>query len=1200
MTSPPPLLEVRLLRKTEIRHGEPLRFPYAKVLALLVYLLLESSKHNRELLTTLLWPEQDSDTARTNLRNAVHALRRLIGQERIGGDRHHVWFTPTPGDFLDTDLLRQESVRDGEEQSLCELVSGYSGELMAGFALPDVPEFMEWLDLKRLSCHRQVLSISERLFQQCDGDSARRLALAQAQTTIDPWNETFHLRFMQLLAERGQAGTALAHYDYLRGLYRRELDTLPCPEVRALASQLGSAVAFVAPRAATPATPAAPPPVRTRPIALLYAEIRCLGAAGAEHLPSLRRARGVAAETARRQGAHVCPTPDGSILAFFGYPDGLPNACQRALRAACTLRDLDFPADIQFRYTLHQGAMLLDPDSNCPDALGTHSDIVIKLASSARSGDILATNDFARRFKALDLAPLERSPELYLHGGIKAWRIVNPLGGPLRNEPPLIGRERQRGELRRLWRAAQRGRLRAALLGGPPGSGKSRLARWMLGNLADPTQGVVIECLQNQSEAPFAPIAEMVKRKSGIHPGDDDEARRHKLRRWLDHRHPHLDEEQRRMIAWLVGLPLEGGEWSPSSRRKCLRDALLAMLAHVARQSPMLVVVEDLHWADPSTLQLVEGLLASGADLPCLLLLTARPPLADTWQTQLPRIVPDPLNPEQSRALVQACLPTPPEGAVMERIVADAGGNPLYLEALAQASVVGWPLDAPPSGLEDSLLLSISRNTQLRRIAQGAAALGEEFDLGLLRDLFPELSDDAFHAGLRGLERHGLMQRSSGSRGRFHHALIRDALYHSQTSDERRQTHRRIHATAAALLPDLAQRQPHWLAHHAAGGGNLAGAIDLLERAAYSDLALAAHNEALRHFRAARELLERLPSSREHDRRALRLLLAEGNATVALRGYGAAETRAVFSQVLERGDARDDAEEVFLALYGLWLGGSSSDGYQGALRYVDKLQRIAEESRSPLHRLQTAYAYGNTHLWLGNLATARGHLESAVEIYEHERPDDLTSQFIEDTGVTSLSLLSWTLWLQGEADASTDAQARALDLAGELGHPYSRAFALACAARLELLRGEVDRVRQFSDALIVLADRHDFTIWRGVAAVMRAWVHCAARDAGGIPLARQSLDLIAQALPSLEVTILSMYTDGLYRLGDLDECARQLDHALARCAYWQDHYVEAELLRLRALCAEAGDDRGDAWRDAAVTLAVRQGARAILERIAAD
>jgi len=1195
MTSPPLPLEVRLLRKTEIRLGEPLKFPYAKVLALLAYLLLETGRQNRALLTTLLWPEQDLNTARTNLRNAVHALRRLIGRARIGGDRHHVWFTATPGDCLDTDLLRQEQPHGDGEQALCELVGGYSGELMAGFALPDVPEFMEWLDLKRLSSHRQVLAISERLFQQCNGDSARRLALAQAQTTIDPWNEGFHLRFMQLLAEQGQATTALAHFDYLRGLFRQELDTLPCPEVRALASRLGSAITAVPARIAAPAFPA---PTKTRPIALLYAEIRCLGAAGSEKLAALRQARRIAAETARRQGAHVCPTPDGSVLAFFGYPDGLPNACQRALRAACNLREHSAPADIQFRYALHQGAMLLDPDPNCPDALGTQSDIVVKLAAGARAGDILATNDFVRRINALDLAPLERSPEFYLHDGIEAWRIVNPLSGPVRREPPLIGCEHQRGELRRLWRAAQRGRLRAALLSGPPGCGKSRLARWLLGSLADPTQGVVLECQQNQSEAPFAPIAEAIKRKSGIHPGDDDEARRLKLRRWLDKRHPHLDEERRRMIAWLVGLPLESGELSPSSRRKCLRDALLAMLAHVAGQGPILVVIEDLHWADPSTLQLVEDLLTGGADLPCFLLLTARPPLADTWQPHLPRIVPEPLSPEQSRALVHACLPTPPQEQVMARIVADAGGNPLYLEALAQASVVGWPLDAPPSGLEDSLLLSISRNTQLRRIAQGAAALGEEFDLGLLRDLFPELSDDAFHAGLRGLERHGLMQRSSGSLGRFHHALIRDALYHSQTSDERRQTHRRIHATAAALLPDLAQRQPHWLAHHAARGGNLAGAIDLLERAAYNDLALAAHHEALRHFRSARELLERLPSSREHDRRVLRLLLAEGNATVALRGYGAAETRLVFSQVLERGDARDDEEEVFLALYGLWLGGSSNGGYQEALRYVDKLQRITETTRSPLHRLQTAYAYGNTHLWLGELAEARRHLEAAVAIYDAERPQELLDQFHEDTGVTSLSLLAWTRWLQGDGAAAA-AQARAIDLAERLGHPYSLAFAFACAGRLAVLRGEVEAVRRFADSLVALADRHDFTVWQGVAAVMQAWVRCTAGDASGIPLALRSLELIAQALPSLEVTILSMYVDGLYRLGELNACAERLDTALARCAYWHDHYVEAELLRLRALCAAAGgnDSAARGWREAARGLASRQGARAILERI---
>jgi len=361
----------------------------------------------------------------------------------------------------------------------------------------------------------------------------------------------------------------------------------------------------------------------------------------------------------------------------------------------------------------------------------------------------------------------------------------------------------------------------------------------------------------------------------------------------------------------------------------------------------------------------------------------------------------------------------------------------------------------------------------------------------------------------------------------------------------------------------------------------------------------AAHREAAQHFQSARQLLERLPSSRANERRILRLMLGEGNATVALNGYGAAATRSVFSQVLERGNPREDREEIFLALYGLWLGSSSHGGYEQALRDADRLQQLAKQTGAPLHRLQTAYAYGNNTLWLGELAASRRHLEAAIALYDAHPQPDLLSLFHEDTGVTSLSFLAWVAWLQGDSAADA-AQARALDLARRLGHPFSLGFALALAARMELLKGEVERVEALAEELQALAERQSFAVWEGVGAVMLGWVRCARQDAGGIALMEQSLALIAHAMPSLEVTFLSMFADGLFRLGLVAECAALLERTLERCAYWHDHYLEAELLRMRAACADAAGEnsRAGAWREAAVAIAARQGARAFLDRLA--
>lgn len=1180
-------LDARLLRKVEIRLDQPVKFPYAKVFALLAYLILEPGRQRRETLTELLWPRQDAATARANLRNAVHALRKQLGAARIGSDREHVWFAPARHDVIDLALLDRAPSADAAEAAY-DLVASYAGELMPGFALPDAPAYMEWLDVKRLACHRQVLSLSEQLMRHdtAAGSPLRQIALARAQTLIDPWNEAFHLRLMRLLAEDGQGTTALAHYDYLRGLFRQELDSTPGQAIGELASQLRAS-----PEPVAQAVPARASRARSLPTTLLCVDLHVLAQDPRDKLRLLQRARELAADEARRHGAHVCLTTDGHLLAYFGYPDSLPNACRRALRAAANLNRQAAQADVILRFALHHGPMVHSGEPARPDALGELSGSVARLAADGLPGEIRVSGAFAEKLGGLALIPLERALHIYPHVPLQAYRLAE---AEVRPEAPLIGRDRERRSLLKLWHAAQRGNLQAALVAGPPGCGKSRLARWLVDAVTDPDQAVLLECRQALNEVPFAPFAERVKLESGIQPGDPQDSRSLKLDAWLDRRYPHLAGERRRMIGWLAGLPLDDQHASPAARRSCLHAALLDLLASRVSDGPLLVVVEDLHWADPSSLQFIESVLDSRRGIPCLLLFTARPPLADAWQADLPRIKPAPLTAAQSRRLIDA-LPGAPSGEqAIAEIVEHAGGNPLYIEALAHAR--GEP-GLRPASLEDSLLPPLAQDAALRQVALGAAALGESFDLSLLRAVCPELSDGRFDAALRLLERHGLTEPAVGNIGRFHHALIRDTVYASAPPAERRRVHQLIQTTAPRQQPGLADERPHWLAHHAEQAGDRQGAADLLEHAARNDLAMAAHTEATRHFIAARDQLEHLPTSRDNDRRILRLILGEAHATVALFGYGATETRALYSQVLERSRHDDELDEVFLAHYGLWLGGSSHGGYQEALRHADKLQRIAEQTGAPLHRLQTAYAYGNTHLWLGHLADSRRHLESAVAIYHAERPADLLDQFHEDTGVISLSLLAWVNWLLGDSAAAEAAQAGAIDLARALRHPFSLCFALASAARLDLMRGRVDAVRRYGEELQAIASRQCFAIWEALAAVELGWVRCAEGDDVGLAMMDQGLAITALALPALEVTFLSMVADGLYRLGRPAACTEQIDHTLARAAHWQDHYMDAELLRMRAACATANGEAADAWLDRARSVATAQGAQAWLDRL---
>ncbi len=1167
---------VRFLGSPDVSLGASIRFSYAKVLALLAFLVCEEGRQRRERLTYLLWPNHAEDTARANLRNALHALKKILGAHRVCGDRQYVWLSPDEGDYIDIALLRQavthSSLAATHQAAAMDLMLGYSGEFMANFTLPDAPDYMQWQDTQRLISHKHLLSLSEHLLclPAVVSNKAQQIALMQKQTLIDPWNELFHLRLMQLLVDDGRTATALAHFDYVHGLFQRELDTQPSPEVQALVGRLRASTdlpSTAAPKGSPTQHEANP---KTRLVTLLYVEIRCLAGDDAQKFQFLQQAREFVACETRRQGAHTCVTPDGSLMAYFGYPEYIPDAIQRAMRSADSIRKQAQALNVLLRLSLNHGPMMFSRNPHSPDALGLISNTTLRLVTCGRSGDILATASFVKKAPTLpELIPLQLPAEVSLDEQMQAYRLASMPKLTQRAASILIGRQQERARLKRLASRTQPSGLGAALLIGDAGCGKTRLVQWLMQSRDHSVPTLVFQCRQTCSETPYAPISAFIKEQCGIGTDDDLNTRTQKLSNWVGTAQLVLALPHRLMLGWLAGVPLpyESSLASPGARRNGLHDALHTMLGQLTQSQAVLVVVEDIHWADSSTTKVLEELVDSRQD--GFLLLTARNPLDPNWLPQVPRIELGPLPPEQSRALIEAlCCQTLGENEI-SKIIDSAQGNPLHIESFTLAQSAATANDTSLPSMEDYALRPVAQDGLLRSIALTASALGDEFSAVTLRSLFAGESDDRFYLALRALQQHGLIRPGLGNQYCFHHTVVRDILYANASRSELRHIHSAIQKNAQASALSMAH-PPHWLARHASLAGDLPAAIGLLEEAAKLDLDLAAYAEAISHLQDACKLLERLPASTANDTRMLRLLLTEGNATVAIKGYGAAETRSVFGQVLARSKPQENAQEVFLALYGLWLGASSNGGYRHALRYVDKLQQHAH-SAAPLYRLQTAYAYGNTHLWLGELTTARRYLEDAVTLYDTHLPAEMLQLFHEDTGVTSLALLAWVAWLQGDMSAAEQAQARALALARQLSHPYTLCFALACWLRLAVMKGEAELVHLHIGELLALAEKHAFTLWQAIAQVMQGWAICArpaqeAQVQGAIETMQRGLATTCAALPALEVTPLSIYADALFRLGRNQDCADLLDCALQRCLHWDDHYMEPELLRLRSRC----------------------------------
>jgi DNA-binding SARP family transcriptional activator/tetratricopeptide (TPR) repeat protein len=1203
---PPTPLQIRLLGPGHFLLGEPLRFPYAKAQALLLMLLLEPAAQPRARLTEMLWPGQALVPARNNLRNALHALRRMVGEHRIMAAGSTIRWVAQPGDEIDL-----HGLAGPPQVGQLALLAHYQGEMLAGYYVPDAPGFNDWLDARRLACQGQAMACTDRLFDHAlaTKDAVLCLQIAQLQARMDPWNEALQARLIRLLAESGQAGAAQAQWEMARDALQRDLDASPGEALQGVAAQLrqglspSTAVSTESAStlgAASEASMVADDAAPFSSAALLHMACRAKDPRSVSAAHALRQLHEVVMGQAADIGAHVRRLHGGGYLLRVDAQAGRSSLCERALRAASGVvafwRGRAPCSELALCLAIHRGP-LLPPEGDLLDPLGHVASLVAAMALSGGEGEVLVSPAVAHRLASEPWVAWHRPVHLAGQADWAAMRWAGQAVAAPQNDGPLLGRQPLQTQLRRAWDQVGQGQARARLLSGLPGAGKSRLVRWARTQLVGDEHTWVIDCLPSRRESPGAPLVQWLAKASGV--AAQPQARLPQLTAWLQELAPGMPAASQRALACLLELAPTEDAFTPTRRRKDLLDAFIALVRGRLSSGPLLLVVEDVHWADATTLAILEALPGQVQGQALMVLATARPS-EEPWLPWARLEVPA-LSAAKSRELlshVLASAPTDlkrPEERVLAHILERAQGNPLFIESLVRAAV--QVPGGEPHNLEDGLLALVANDPYAREVLHAASVLGEEFHLPLLQRLCAGQSQDALHDALRRLRRHGLVFMD-GDVGRFRHALIRDAIYGGLPDADRQQWHARVIDCAQQLDPEMMAGQPLWFARHAERAGQVALAVDCFEQAARQSLAIAAFAEAAERFGAGLDLLERRAphGHRSQSEHARRLALGRANATVPLCGYGAQETRSAFQKVLDIGGGTPGNDQVFLAYYGLWLGGSSQGGYRQALQHVQRLQDHAQLSGRPIHAMQCAYAWGNTFLWLGELASARPHLEHALALCAEVTSQEVLQHYSEDTGVIAAALLAWACWLEGDTQVALDHQAFSLARAASLDHPYSMAFALACAARFAIMRGESEVVGPLVDQLDALADKHELGLWRALVAVERGWLWCAEGRQEGAELAGQGVALGAPALPALEVTLLSMQADGLYRLGRRAECARVVDHALQRCNHWDDRYMQPELLRLAALCASDGTAASQC-RARARAQAMAQGAQAWLARL---
>ena len=918
-------------------------------------------------------------------------------------------------------------------------------------------------------------------------------------------------------------------------------------------------------------------------------------------------------ETVRRFGGFVAKYMGDGVLIYFGYPQAHEDDAERAVRAGLELvaavSGLKTHAPLQSRVGIATGLVvvgdLIGSGASQEQAIvGETPNLAARLQGVAEPNRVVIAESTRKLvgnlFELENLGPKELKG---IAAPVRAWTALRQASVESRfeamhasNLTELAGREEELELLLRRWSKAKTAEGQVVLLSGEAGIGKSRLTAAMLERLAkEPHTRLRYFCSPQHTDSALYPIISQMERAAGFAHDDTPQARLNKLDTLLAL--SFTPRQDAALFAEMLSLPNDGRypslELAPQQRRQKTLEALTAQLEALSRSNPVLMIFEDVHWIDPTSLEALGRTVDRIRSLGVLLIVTYRPEFEPPWigRPHVTTLTLNRLGEREIAAMIERVTGNKLLSAsIRQDIIERADGIPLFVEEMTKAvleaggegsasaeptaAAIPSPSIAVPASLHASLMARLDRLGPAKEVAQIGAAIGREFSHTLLAAVArkPEAEtasalDLIIDAGL--LFRQGVPPHATYL---FKHALVQDAAYGTLLREPRRLLHNRIAETIEGQFVEVAENQPELLARHYTEAGLSEKAASLWGKAGQRSLARSALVEAAAQLNRALDQIATLPVTPALRREAIRLQVALIHPLMHVKGYAAPETKAtaetanlLIAQAVAAGETSEDPLLLFSALFGIWNAHIVAGSSDAARELSEQFLTFAQKQGAIIPLLMAQRVMGVSLLYTGHIALSRSYLDKGIALYDAAEHRSLATRFGVDARVSMLSYRAWTLWMLGYPEAALADVEDALRDAREAAQAASLMFALVHVSVVHYFQAEdATTAGPTVHELLTLANDKHAMHWKRNAIALQGWILARAGKAtDAINLFQSAITAMLEAgakawMPFYFALLSSAFADQ----GQFDEAWRCIGEAKAATDTTGETWCEAEVNRI--------------------------------------